>query len=321
MGSKTDSVRTTRRRRRNHDDGVPPDSASLSEALPRLAIALDEAAEAAGWGARPSLVRVTAWPTHGPSRPVDDGFDLGIRPLDGDASVVEALAGFTAPSEWMAIGVVTEGNARHLVDSGSSKEPRRVRCVHLVDRTGVSASTLRLQGESVTVFGVDDEDGRGRIDDVCRRALSLPTAPPEQTTLELWALVWLDRAIRALAETGDAGPQPHWADLAAHHPAVAVLQTDAEEWGDAATDNLVRLGTVLADVHSWPVLRAACAAGEWPVDDIAPHVAAWLDDGSFSRWVLGGYPPLSQLADAACDLVPPSLRRRLRGALRSWGLA
>ena len=317
MGSKTDAVRTTRRRRRSHDDGVPPDPPPLSDALPRLATALDEAAEAAGWGARPSLVRVTAWP----SQPAHPGFDLGIRPLDGDDSVVEALSGFTAPPEWMAIGVVTEGNARHLVEAHAA--PRRVRCVHLVDRTGSSASTLRLQGEPATLFGVDDEDGRGRIDDVCRRALSLPTAPPGCTTTELWALVWLDRTIAELSsagDAGDAGPPPTWADVAAHHPAVAVLQTDAEEWGDSAADNLVRLGTVLADVHSWPVLRAACAAGEWPVEEIAPEVAAWLDDGSFSRWVLGGYPPLAQLADATCELLGPSLRRRLRGALRSWAL-
>jgi len=313
MGSKTDTVRTTRRRRRSHDDDIPPDPAPLSDALPRLVTALDEAAEAAGWGARPSLVRVTAWP----SQPSEPGFDLGIRALDDDTSVVEALAGFTAPPEWMAIGVVTEGNARHLVDP--SAERTRVRCVHLVDRTGASASTLRLQGEAATVFGVEEEHGRGRIDDACRRALGLPTPPAEQSTIELWALVWLDRALTALA-AHESDPPVTWADVVDHHPAVAVLRSDAEEWGDAAEDNVVRLGTVLADVHSWPVLRAACAAGEWPVDDIAPEVAAWLDDGSFSRWVLGGYPPIAQLADAVCELVPPSLRRRVRGTLRSWAL-
>ncbi|HEX4818622.1 MAG TPA: hypothetical protein VFV00_00325 [Acidimicrobiales bacterium] len=314
MGSKTDAVRTTRRRRRSHDDSVAPDPAPLSDALPRLVTALDEAAEAAGWGARPSLVRVTSWPT----QPAEPGFDLGIRPLDDEGSVVEALAGFTAPAEWMAIGVVTEGSARHLVDVRA--ERRRVRCVHLVDRTGASASTLRLQGEPATLFGLDEEHGRGRIDDACRRALALPTEPPEHTTIELWALVWLDRTLAALAAAGEVGPPVTWQDVAAQHPAVAVLRSDAEELGDAAADNLVRLGAVLADVHSWPVLRAACAAGEWPVDDIAPEVAAWLDDGSFSRWVLGGYPPIEQLTDSVCELVPPSLRRRVRAALRSWAL-
>ena len=123
MASKTGTARTTRRRLRSTDEPDPPEPVALSDALPRLASALDEAAEAAGWGGRPSLVRVTAWP----SRPVREGFDLGIRPLEDDRSVVEALSGFCAPSEWMAIGVVTEGTARHLVDTTS--ERRRVRCV------------------------------------------------------------------------------------------------------------------------------------------------------------------------------------------------
>src|SRR5438105_3743293 len=142
MASKTGTVRTTRRRLRTTTEPDPPDPASLSDALPRLATALDDAAEQAGWGTRPSLVRVTAWP----SKPVRQGFDLGIRQLDDGLSVVEALAGFTAPPEWMAIGVVTEGNARHLVER--TTERRRVRCVHLVDRTGATASTLRLQGDA-----------------------------------------------------------------------------------------------------------------------------------------------------------------------------
>ena len=315
MVPKTGTVRTTRRRRRATDEPDPPDTASLSEALPKLVTALDDAAEAAGWGARPSLVRVTAWP----SRPVRHGFDLGIRPLEDDLSVVEALTGFTAPAEWMALGVVTEGNARHLVDPGS--EPRRVRCVHLVDRTGTSASTLRLQGDDATVFGPDDDHGEGRIDDACRRALGLPTAPPERSTLEVWALVWLDRVITDRAADDESGPPPRWADIAAYHPAVSVLLSDDEDWRDKAALSLGRLGEVLADVHSWSVLRAACSAGEWPVADIPADVAAWLDDGSFSRWVLGGYPPLAHLADAAADLLPPSLRRRLRAVLRTWGLS
>ena len=314
MVSRTGTVRTTRRRLRNTDELDLPDTASLREALPRLASALDDAAEDAGWGSRPSLIRVTAWP----SAPVNEGFDLGIRPLDDGRSVVEALTGFTAPPEWMAIGVVTEGNARHLVDPGT--ERRRVRCVHLVDRTGTSASVVRLQGDNATVFGPVDEHGRGRIDDVCRRALGLSTDPPERTTIELWALVWLDRVLRARADDDGNGPPPRWSDIAGHHPAVAILRNDDEEWGDEAADNVVRLGSLLADVHSWPVLRAACAAGEWPVDDIPAEAAEWLDDGSFSRWVTGGYPPIEQVAGAVNELLPPSLRRRLRGVLRSWEL-
>jgi hypothetical protein len=314
MGSRTSTVRTTQRRLRAVNDQDANEAVSLSDALPRLATALDDAAERAGWGARPSLVRVTAAPAAAPEK----GFDLGIRPLDDEGSVVDALAGFTAPSEWMAIGVVTEGNARHLVDAGT--ERRRVRCVHLVDRSGASASTLRLQGDDPTVFAGDDDSGRGRIDDACRRALGLPTPPAEARAIELWAVVWLDRVLQALAEDDASDPPPDWDEIVCRHPAVAMVLCELYDRGEDPADNLVRLATRLAEVHSWPVLRQACAAGDWPVDGIPPDVAAWLDDGSFSRWVLGACPALGDLRDAACDLLPPSLRRRLRATLRSWGL-
>jgi hypothetical protein len=234
-------------------------------------------------------------------------------------SVVEALVGFAAPDEWLAIGVVTEGNARHLAQPA---ERRRVRCVHLVDRTGTSGSTLRLQGEDASVLSsADDHDPSGRIDDVCRRALGLPTAPPQHSSAELWATVWLERLLEHRGST-PADLRLPWREVAELHPAVALVvgEADGERWGPEAAQHLTRLGELLADVHSWPVLRVACAAGEWPVDGVPAAVAEWLDDGAFSRWVLGEFPPLDQLVVAACEVVPPSVRRRLRAALRSWSL-
>lgn len=320
MSTRAGTIRTTRRRLHivgtHADDDLDPGDtpASLSAALPRLAAALDEAAEHEGWGRPPTLVRITAWP----SKPLTDGFDLGVRPLEDELSVVEALAGFTAPAEWLAIGVVTEGNARHLADPG---ERRRVRCVHLVDRSGASGSTLRLQGEEVTVLGGADEQPSGRIDDVCRRALGLSTSPPEHTSAELWASVWLERLLEHRGCTPTDMRLP-WRDVAELHPAVALMvgEADGERWGPEAAQHLTRLGELLAEIHSWPVLRLACAAGEWPVDSVPSEVAHWLDDGAFSRWVLGEFPPLDQLAAAACEVVPPSVRRRLRATLRSWQL-
>jgi hypothetical protein len=104
------------------------------------------------------------------------------------------------------------------------------------------------------------------------------------------------------------------------HPAIALVVHDDPQWRGQAADSIIRLGELLAEVHSWPVLRASCAAGEWPVDDVRPSVAAWLDDGAFSRWVVGGFPPIEQLVQAACAALPPSVARRLRGALRGWQL-
>ncbi|MEY2421613.1 MAG: hypothetical protein QOI95_1680 [Acidimicrobiaceae bacterium] len=309
MSTRAGSVRTTRRRLQAVDAHTDDTSSGLSGALPRLAAALDEAAEQEGWGRPPLLVRVTAWP----SKPLTEGFDLGVRPIDGEMTVVEALAGFTAPDEWLAIGVVTEGNARHLADP---EEQRRVRCVHLVDRSGASGSTLRLQGAEASVLSsADEHDPSGRIDDVCRRSLGLSTAAPVHGSVELWAILWLERLLEYRGCVPAEMPLP-WRDVAELHPAVALVVNDDDEWEAKAVQNVARLGEILADVHSWPVLRLACAAGEWPVDGVTPEVAEWLDDGAFSRWVLGAFPPLEQLAAAALEVVPPSVARRLRAALR-----
>jgi hypothetical protein len=132
-------------------------------------------------------------------------------------------------------------------------------------------------------------------------------------------LVWLDRVLAAQAIT-EAGSRPRWAAVAELHPAIALVVHDDPQRRGKAADSIVRLGELLADVHSWPVLRASCAAGEWPVDDITPAVAAWLDDGAFSRWVVGGFPPIEQLAQGTCAALSPSVARRVRGALRGWHL-
>jgi hypothetical protein len=308
MSRKPDSVRTTRRRARAADH-----PSRLTEALGRLVGILDEAAEENGWGSPPALVAIMSWPDDA-DRLDDFAFDFGLRPLDDGMGVVEALAGFEAPSEWAAIGVVTEGNARHLVDP--TIERRRVRCVHLVDRSGACASSIRLQGdEPLSLNG--NPPPEGRVDDVCRRALGLATAPPDRSTLELWAHVWLERIIEWV---DCCGPHVTWVDVATLHPAAAVLVADDDEWERDAADNLARLGSILADVRSWPVLRAECAAGNWANDEVPTDVAEWLDDGAFSRWVLGGYPPFEPLATAVADAMPPSVRRRFHTVLTTWGL-
>jgi hypothetical protein len=312
MSSRTGTVRTTRRRLQLADG--PPEldhPASLSEGLPRLAAALEEAAEEAGWGNPPSIVRVTAWP----DRPIDEGFELAIRPIDDDAGVIETLAGFDAPAEWLALGVVTEGNAHHM-DRPDETAPRRVRCVHLVDRAGASASVLRLQGDEQKAL--EGGEPQGRIDDVCRRALGLATAPPARSSLELWALLWLDRVVAAARAT--PGTRLQWPAVAALHPAVAVVVDDDGGRGREATQKLQRLAEVLAEVHTWSVLRRSCAEGDWPVDEVPGPIAAWLDDGAFSRWVLGGFPPIALMTRVACSHVAPSAARRLRAALRTWEL-
>lgn len=274
-----------------------------SEHLSSLVAVIDQASEKDGWGTPPTILRITGLGT--------EGFDLGVRPLEHGDNVVDALSGFTAPDEWVAIGVLTEGKA-HAID-GLDDGVKRVRCIHIVDRDGTSASSLRLQGEAPTM--IDDLQPTGRIDDVCRRALDLDTPGPECSTLSLWTAMWLAAMIVHHPTT--------WAEVAELHPVLAMMVSDDETWPsmrNEAVEHLPRLATALAGVHTWSSLRAACAEGVWECDDVPPDVAAWLDDGAFSRWVMGSFPSIDTLALDALHLLTPTARQRAHAALIEWKL-
>jgi hypothetical protein len=317
MASNCPTVRTTRRRLHALGSGVPPldvdvDALDALDAyLPSLATLLEGRAFAAD--DEPQVIRITR------DGVTEQGIDVGLRLVqDIDDSVVSALTGFIAPADWLAIGVSTGGNA-YPIDVGRDAPRRRVRLVHLVSRGGSTASVVRLAGEEprVLVGGHDHATTFGRVDDVCRRALGLPTAPAG-STLEFWALLWLE----SIVASGTDDTPSTWEQVAARHLAVRVFA----ECGSApglvaeASASLVRLGVRSANVHGWPELRAECSAGRWPVDGVPATVARWLDDGAFGRWVMGGLPPHDQLLTAACELLSPALGRRVRSVLRAWSV-
>src|SRR5438874_3200231 len=65
---------------------------------------------------------------------VDDiGGNLGLKPLDGHPS--EQLTGFTAPDDWFAVGVATDGWA-HSLDPVRHVARQRIRMFALVARDG-----------------------------------------------------------------------------------------------------------------------------------------------------------------------------------------
>jgi hypothetical protein len=318
MVSNRPTVRTTRRRLHCVDsiaDGAGDlqlRASALDEHLAALVTLLETNIAQEGLD-RPHLVRVVSTSVTG------DGIDVGIRPVDDDVDgVVEALAGFTAPANWLAIGVAAGANAYALDDVGGERS--RALLVHLVTRNGESASVLRIEGEQPRVLTPADAGSTsGRVDDVCRRALALPTPPPS-STLELWALVWLDNLLAASATGVECTPLS-WRNVTALHPAVCTIVESEPELGDEASTRLVRLGHLYASIHDWSTLRIACGKGDWPAGGVSPRVAKWLDDGAFSRWVTGSYPPLDELAGAVCELVSAAVARRLRSTLREWGVA
>jgi hypothetical protein len=311
MAPRNHTVRTTRRRRDALDTAtsLDVDAGTLDEHLPSLARLIEQQTFAADED--PQIVRVTR------AGLTNEGIDVGLRLIgDIDESVVSALTGFTAPIDWLAIGVSTGGNA-YPVEEGRDAPRRRVRLVHLVTRLGASASVVRLadQEPEVLVGTVDDGTTVGRVDDVCRRALGLAT-PPAGSTLEFWALMWLD----SIVASGTDGAPSTWDEVAAHHLAVRVFAETEPDLVAEASASLVRLGVLVASVHGWSELRAECAAGRWAMEGVRPAVARWLDDGAFSRWSTGAFPPRDELTAAACELLSPTLARRVRAVLREWGL-
>jgi hypothetical protein len=282
---------------------------TLDEHLPSLAQLIEQDTFTADAG--PQIVRVTR------AGLTKDDIDVGLRLIDDtDEGVIGALTGFCAPVDWLAIGVSTGGNA-YPIEEGRDAPRRRVRLVHLVTRLGTSTSVVRLAGEEPRVVVGKNDDGAivGRVDDVCRRALGLPTAPAG-STLEFWALMWLDSIV---ASATDGAPST-WDEVAAHHLAVRVFAEAEPDLVAEASASLGRLGVLVASVHGWSELRAECSAGRWSVEGVPPAVAGWLDDGAFGRWSTGSFPPRDELTAAACELLSPPLARRVRTVLREWGL-
>src|SRR5205823_7830364 len=95
------------------------------------------------------------------------------------------LMGFTAPAEWLAMGVCAEGWAASLEAScrpSQAKGRMRMRSTTLVTRHGQVASGMRLAGED---FKLMHEEGYGTILDGLKRAMGIPTAPPD-VPFEAW---------------------------------------------------------------------------------------------------------------------------------------
>jgi hypothetical protein len=301
---------TPRARPRRHRT---PHRFTGSEQLAALAHVLDQAFVLDGWGQPPSIVRVT-----GAAPGARTGtLELGLRPVtDLGGGVIDALLGFTAPPAWHVIGAVSEGTA-HPLDGGV---PQTARVIHLVSRQGESASVVRLLGDDDVQVDASAGPPDGRLDEVCRRVLALPTAPPESSPQALWASTWLDRVLARSAGSGTRAAALSWADVAALHPAVTVIAPDDPALAAEAGDHLEEMGNALVLAFGWGALRARCAAGEWPVPGIPPSLAAWMDDGMFARWAMFAYPALDVLFDDLDVLLAPDVHARIATTLTRWRL-
>jgi hypothetical protein len=280
---------------------VEPASPTLAANLAALAEMIDRSAED---GPEPIPTLVQASPVAGGA-----SFDLGFKALTDGESVVSALCGFRAPADWHVLGVLTGGNAFAMAPHHQRRPRGRMRLVHLVHRSGTSASVLRAPDGEPTVSTHPPE---GRIDDYCRRALGIATPAPDHTSIELWALHWLGAVIDAVPST--------WAEVAALHPAIVLAVTQPASDGLPAVESLVELGNAFASVAGWEHLRRECAKGHIQLPDMPRSLAIWHDEGSFSRDVLGEWPSVAELAASAIDVLPTKTAALLADALVAWEL-
>jgi hypothetical protein len=154
--------------------------------------------------------------------------------------------------------------------------------VVLVPRVGEVVGRMRHGGEVIT-----DPPEYGLTVDCLQRALGLPTAPPQVPSVHWVATTWLEAVLRS--------PDP---------AGTAVALRAGEEWS--------ALG--------WERIRQLVAAGGLPDPSIAPEDAAWFDEGSFSRWVLGGRPSLQALLREVGAVVGFAEARHCAGVLADMGL-
>lgn len=289
------------------------------DALDRLVTVLDAACAEAGWHQPHRLVSVEPDRNAGPGGD-QPGLAFGFRVLDAGQHPLDVLLGFTAPAAWAGLGVICFGwaspiahdqldAARHTTSGprpSQHPERMRVRVTTLVDRTGEERATATLEDGTVV-----DEPGSGTVTDALRRALDVPTAPAPVGTAELFAALWL-------ADLAQAGRPQSWPEAALRHPAMQML---AGRFPSPQPEELIGCGRSLHRTMTWERLRQRAADGRIDLDvGIDAPLAAWMDEGMFARWVLGGVPPLPRLLADAASVLPADVLRRVRRALRAWNL-
>ncbi|HMJ75398.1 MAG TPA: hypothetical protein VK507_05470 [Iamia sp.] len=275
---------------------MPHPTCTVARPLPHAALdqIARQLAEAHAGTTHATLVRI---------RPGPAGVDIGLCALPDGVHPADALIGHVVPPAWAASGVVAAARARPVDEPDHPGTPTTV--VVLVGRDG------RLASHSVGVDGPETrgEQPVGRLPDLLRRSLGLPTAPPDTPAAEWWRVCWLDALVAAAAADPTHRPDPA-------RPLTSTLPPDLVQ---ALVDE-----PGLCGVEGWSRIRLLAAEPEAPSAPgpaavrraVAPYVepprAAWMDDGCFSRWLLGAVPALDELLDLATALLPPEVVDVLR---------
>jgi hypothetical protein len=264
-----------------------------------------DAATDDGWDQPATLWFAAADPTG----PDPNGITIGHKVVDGHP--FHHLLGFTAPDDWTVLGVTCCGWAGSTdadVPPSMQEGRRRVRQTFLVGRSGATASVVRFRdgGEPQRLH----DPAEGRMVDALRRAFALPTQPPETETCILFIAWWLANVVSA----GRTAPKRlTWKRVCDQHPAVRLLRAAGQP---AITGDPVAAGRTLADVFDWTRLRELLVETSVP-GSIDPGLAAWMDEGMLSRYLLAELPTIGTLLVEALGHATPATGSRLLIAVRS----
>ena len=230
--------------------------------------------------------------------------ELAVRADDFDG------LGWVAPPEWDGMGVVGTGRLRRLdesVELPAAMAPGLdggLRMACLVFRSGAVGWHMTLPDGS----SFEEVPEEGRMLDILRRCLGLPTPPPPPSLEHLYNLAWMAEILDAAVP----GRLLSWSDVLALHP---VLLGHRDAFDSPTRECLI---DILTSRDTWEDVRVAAADGFVSDPLPAPHLAAWMDSGMFARWVLSAIPPAEEtLAEVRRRLRPSAARRlahRLRGA-------
>ena len=269
----------------------------------------------------------------------DHGLDVASSVLaseDGDVRVfmkpldchpAQALMGWYAPEGWWCLGVASGGWASTSdPDAPGAPRPsqvdrRRIRMLHLVSREGEAyfAANDPLNGPFHRHEMGPPAGAVGLIDDCVRCALRLPTAPAPDDPAEYFALVWIDRLLRAAVSGGFEGAS--WTAVAGLHPVFDFVRGESEPRVHAwAVDHVARAGELLVKAYPWPRLRKHALQGRGFTHRYPRDVVEWMDLGMFARTSLGHLPPLEDALLDLGHLLGDAVYVQLVDTIEHWGL-
>lgn len=217
---------------------------------------------------------------------------------------VEQLFGIVVQRSVNAVGICAPAmvtTAEQKLETGTDHV-----VIHVVNRHGTSVTTLTTGSDSRR-FGPNTDPQTGRVPDTCRRVLGLPTCPPTDSMTDFVLAAWLEVIARHALDR----PGLEWSDITGLHPATHCVPAPITP--TALAKATLDLGTSL----DWDRFRRVIAkVGGFPFGDNAIEIAAWMDDGMFSRWAMDSIPTCNEALDLLEAVLGPATFDRLWATVR-----